>query len=43
MCDSNIPKFLKDDVILFNAIVNDLFPGVSIPKEDSGFVPLPLG
>ncbi|KAJ1494153.1 hydrolytic ATP binding site of dynein motor region D1-domain-containing protein [Baffinella frigidus] len=36
MCDSNIPKFLKEDVILFNAIVNDLFPGVDIPKQDTG-------
>eukprot|EP00960_Hanusia_phi_P070417 767305-Hanusia_phi.AAC.13 len=36
MCDSNIPKFLKDDVILFNAIVQDLFPGVEIPKQDIG-------
>jgi len=36
MCDSNIPKFLKDDVILFNAIVEDLFPGVEVPKQDTG-------
>ena len=36
MCDSNIPKFLKDDVILFNAIVQDLFPGIEIPKQDTG-------
>eukprot|EP00961_Rhodomonas_salina_P109652 1475915-Rhodomonas_salina.2 len=36
MCDSNIPKFLKDDVILFNAIVQDLFPGVEVPKQDTG-------
>jgi dynein heavy chain len=36
MCDSNIPKFLDDDVILFNAIVQDLFPGVEVPKQDTG-------
>ena len=36
MCDSNIPKFLDDDVALFNAIVLDLFPGVEVPKQDTG-------
>ena len=36
MCDSNIPKFLDEDVVLFNAIVLDLFPGVEVPKQDTG-------
>ena len=30
MRDSNIPKFLPDDILLFEALVKDLFPGVEI-------------
>ena len=36
MRDSNIPKFLEEDCILFNAIVKDLFPGVEVPVNDYG-------
>ena len=36
MRDSNIPKFLSDDVILFQALISDLFPGEIIPKQDYG-------
>ena len=36
MRDSNIPKFLKEDALLFNAIVGDLFPGVEVPAQDYG-------
>eukprot|EP00698_Gefionella_okellyi_P007651 TRINITY_DN186_c0_g4_i1.p1 TRINITY_DN186_c0_g4~~TRINITY_DN186_c0_g4_i1.p1 ORF type:complete len:3955 (+),score=1074.62 TRINITY_DN186_c0_g4_i1:43-11907(+) len=34
--DSNVPKFLKEDLSLFSAIVTDLFPGMEIPASDYG-------
>lgn len=32
MKDSNIPKFLTNDIYLFEALVSDLFPSTIIEK-----------
>ncbi|THD23425.1 Dynein heavy chain [Fasciola hepatica] len=34
--DSNLPKFLKQDAVLFTAILQDLFPGITLPEHDYG-------
>lgn len=36
MRDSNIPKFLAPDLPLFNALIQDLFPGIKIPQANYG-------
>ena len=36
MRDSNVPKFLKDDLPLFFAIIQDLFPSIEITDPDYG-------
>ena len=35
MRDSNVPKFLRDDTVLFMALVRDLFPTIEIREQEN--------
>jgi len=36
--DTNLPKFLKDDVVLFQNLMNDLFPSVKKMNKNQEFI-----
>ena len=45
LADSNRPKFLAEDMLLFNSIISDLFPGFEVrtallPPPTSSYVPI---
>ena len=42
MKDANVPKFLKEDLPLFFAIIGDLFPGIEVKENDYGILKITL-
>jgi len=36
--DVNVPKFLSNDLVLFNNIILDLFPGIIKMEDDYGLL-----
>jgi len=35
ICDVNLPKFLAEDITLFNFVINDIFPKVEMAESEN--------